>query len=145
MGQPSSPAPSRRGKRSEVGWVRQFIAEVVGTFGLVFVAAGADTMAVVSGGQVSVAARAVAPALIVAAVIYAMSDESGAHLNPSVSLAFVLRRDFPAAWLAPYWLAQVLGAVIASLVLLILFGDAAAAGVSTRTCFRARRSSSRPS
>ena len=82
-----------------------------------FVAAGADTMAVVSGGQVSVAARAVAPALIVAAVIYAMSDESGAHLNPSVSLAFVLRRDFPAAWLVPYWVAQVLGALIASLVL----------------------------
>ena len=131
MGQPPSPAPSRRGKRSEIGWVRRFIAEVVGTFALVFVAAGADTMAVVSGGQVGVAARAVAPALIVAAVIYAMSDESGAHLNPSVSLAFVLRRDFPAAWLAPYWLAQVLGAVIASLVLLILFGDAAAAGVST--------------
>jgi aquaporin Z len=127
------PKASRSGdtERAEIGWVRRFIAEVVGTFALVFVAAGADTMAVVSGGQVSVAAKAVAPALMVAAVIYAMSDESGAHLNPSVSMAFVLRRDFPAAWLAPYWVAQLVGAVIAALVLRILFPDAAAAGVST--------------
>ena len=107
------------------------MAEVFGTFALVFAAAGADTMALVSGGQVSVAARAVAPALIVAAMIYALSDESGAHLNPSVTLAFVLRRDFPAAWLLPYWVAEVSGALIAALVLRGLFGNAAAAGVST--------------
>jgi aquaporin Z len=107
------------------------VAEVFGTFALVFAAAGADTMALVSGGQVSVAARAVAPALIVAAMIYALSDESGAHLNPSVTLAFVLRRDFPAAWLLPYWVAEVSGALIAALILRALFGSAAAAGVST--------------
>ncbi len=48
-----------------------------------------------------------------------------------MSLAFALRRDFPATWLVPYWAAQVTGAVVASAVLLGLFGDTAAAGIST--------------
>jgi aquaporin Z len=121
----------RLDRRRGIAWVRRLSAEGFGTFALVFVAAGADTMAAVSGGQIGVAARAVAPALMVAALIYAVSDESGAHFNPAVSLAFVLRRDFPAAWLAPYWVAQAAGAVIASAVLVVLFGDAAVAGVST--------------
>jgi aquaporin Z len=116
---------------TDTGLLRRCVAEVFGTFALVFAAAGADTMALASGGQVSVAARAVAPGLIVAAMIYALSDESGAHLNPSVTLAFVLRRDFPAAWLLPYWVAEVSGALIAALILRALFGNAAAAGVST--------------
>jgi aquaporin Z len=112
-------------------WPRRLAAEAFGTFALVFVAVGADAMAVVSGGDVSVAARAVAPALMVAAVIYAIGDVSGAHLNPAVSLAFSLKRLFPASWLVPYWAAQLVGAVAAALVVRWLFGDAVRAGVST--------------
>ncbi|MDQ6796143.1 MAG: aquaporin, partial [Chloroflexota bacterium] len=56
----------------------------------------------VSGGEVSVAARAVAPGRLVAALIYAIGDVSGAHLNPAVSLAFTLKRLFPVRWLVPY-------------------------------------------
>ena len=88
-------------------------------------------MAVVSGGSVSDAARAVAPGLMVAALIYAIGDVSGAHLNPAVSLAFCLRRLLPYRWLVAYWGAQVVGAVVAALVVAALFGDAAHAGVST--------------
>jgi aquaporin Z len=112
-------------------WDRRLIAEAFGTFALVFVAVGSDTMAVVSGGEVGVVARAVAPALMIAALIYAIADASGAHFNPLVSLAFTLRRLFPAAWLVPYWAAQVVGAVGAALVVRALFGDQVAAGVST--------------
>ncbi len=112
-------------------WPRRLWTEAFGTFALVFVAAGADTMALVSDGAVSVAARAVAPALVVAAMIYAVGDVSGAHFNPVVSLAFTLKRLFPARRLAPYWLAQLTGAIVAALVLRMLFGDAVAAGVST--------------
>ena len=113
------------------GWLRRAAAETFGTFALVFVAVGGDAIAVVSGGQVSVAARAVAPALMVAALIYAIGDVSGAHLNPVVSLAFALKRLFPVRWLVPYWASQFVGAIAAALVVRWLFGDAVRAGVTT--------------
>ena len=117
--------------RLEPMWPRRLLAEILGTFALVFVAAGADTMAEVSGGAISVAARAVAPGLMVGALIYAISDASGAHFNPAVSLAFALKGLFPVSWLAPYWVAQLAGALAAAIVLAVLFGPALAAGVST--------------
>jgi aquaporin Z len=112
-------------------WPRRFAAELIGTFCLVFVAVGGDAMAVVSGGRVSDAARAVAPALMVAALIYAIGDVSGAHLNPVASLAFALKRLIPLGWLAPYWVAQLGGAILAAIVVRALFGEAVRAGVST--------------
>ena len=112
-------------------WPRRLTAETFGTFALVFVAVGADTMAAVSGGRVSEAARAVAPALMVAALIYAIGDVSGAHLNPVVSLAFAFKRLVPVTWLVPYWVAQLAGAILACLLVRALFGDAVRAGVST--------------
>jgi len=112
-------------------WVRRLSAELFGTFALVFVAAGADTMARVTAGQVSDAARAVAPGLMVGALIYAISDASGAHFNPVVSLAFTLKGLFRPAWLPAYWAMQVAGAIVAALLVRALFGDAVRAGVST--------------
>lgn len=109
---------------------RRLAAEAFGTFALVFVAAGADTFARVSGGEVSFAARAVAPALMVAALIWAIGDVSGAHFNPAVTLAFAAKRLFPVARVVPYWVAQLLGAVLAAGLLRALFGDAVEAGVS---------------
>lgn len=122
--------PSDRGV-VETSWARRIAAEVVGTFALVFVAAGGDTMARVSGGEIGVAARAVAPGLLVGAFILAIGDASGAHFNPVVSLGFALKRLFPVPWLPIYWACQLVGALGASALLRILFGDALAAGVST--------------
>jgi aquaporin Z len=120
MDQPADPA-----------WQRRLAAELFGTFALVFVAVGGDAMATVSDGAVSVAARAVAPGLMVGALIYAIGDASGAHLNPAVSLAFTLKRLFPVGWLVPYWASQLVGAVAAALAVAWLFGDAVRSGVST--------------
>lgn len=64
------------------------------------------------------------------AFIYAIGDASGAHFNPAVSLGFTLKRVFPARWLVPYWVAQLVGAALAGLGLRVLFADAALAGVS---------------
>lgn len=127
MGADRDPRGDRAGRLS---WPR-IAAEVIGTFALVFAAAGGDVMAAVSGGEIGTAARAVAPALIVAALIYAVGDTSGAHFNPAISLAFWARRLFPAAWLPVYWLAQLAGAVAAAVLLRALFGSAIAEGVST--------------
>jgi aquaporin Z len=111
-------------------WPRRLTAEAFGTFGLVFAAAGADVMSQVSEGAVSTAARAVAPGLMVAALIYAIGDTSGAHFNPAVTLAFGVKRLIPPVWMPAYWGAQLVGAVGAAGLLRGLFGGAIDAAVS---------------
>jgi aquaporin Z len=132
-----APAPDDRDRHRtsarpppDPGWPRRLTAETFGTFALVFVAAGGDVLARLSGDEVSAAARAVAPALMVAALIYSIGDTSGAHFNPVVSLAFGLKRLVPAPWVPLYWLAQLAGAILAALVLRGLFGDLIQFGVS---------------
>lgn len=101
---------------------RRLFAELLGTFALTFVAAGGEVIAEISGGAVSPAARAVAPGLLVMAMIYTLGSQSGAHFNPVVTLAFTLRRDFPWRRIPGYWGAQIVGAVLAALLLRALFG-----------------------
>src|SRR5262245_53845846 len=88
---------------------RRLVAEVFGTLALVAVAAGGDVVASTIG-DVSPAARAVAPALLVMAMIYAIGNCSGAHFNPAVSFGFALRDAFPWEMVPAYWLAQIVGA-----------------------------------
>jgi aquaporin Z len=100
---------------------RRLFAEMLGTFMLVLVAAGG---AILHGeGQISLAAAVVAPGLMVMAVILFMGAVSGAHLNPVVSLAFALRRDFPWRRLFGYVLVQLAGAALACLFLKAVLGD----------------------
>jgi aquaporin Z len=61
---------------------RRLLAELGGTFFLVLVAAGADVVNAVSGGQVGRAAAVTAPGMMVLALIYTIGETSGAHLNP---------------------------------------------------------------
>jgi len=110
---------------------RRLLAEAFGTMALVFVAVGGDAAGLVTGGDVGVAARAVAPALTIAAMIYAIGDVSGAHFNPVVTAAFTVKRLFPATLVPLYWIAQALGAIAGALIVRVLLGDAVAAGVTT--------------
>ena len=129
---PDRPAPAPRVKPShDPGWARRLTAEAFGTFALVVVGGGADVAARLSGGEVSAAARAVGPGLMVAALIYSIGDTSGAHFNPVVTLAFALKRLVPAIWLPTYWAAQLVGSVAAAGLLRALFGDAIDAAVTT--------------
>jgi aquaporin Z len=100
---------------------RRLFSEVLGTFLLVLAAAGGGLLH--GKGQISLAAAVVAPGLTVLAVILFMGAVSGAHLNPAVSLAFALRGDFP-WWRVPWYIAaQLLGATLACLFLLGVFGN----------------------
>jgi MIP family channel proteins len=123
--------PGRRRSHEMPDLPRQMIAEIVGTFCLTFVAAGGEVIASIAGDdQVTQAARAVAPGLTVMAMIYAMSDVSGAHFNPAVTLSFALRGGFPWTRVPFYWAAEFAGAIIAALVLLATFGDTADLGTT---------------
>src|SRR5213075_568091 len=93
----------REDRPAEPPTSRRLLAELVGTAALVFVAVGSDAMARLAHGEISTAARAVAPGLMVGALIYAIWDVSGAHLNPAVTAAFTLKRLFPPALVLPYW------------------------------------------
>jgi aquaporin Z len=101
---------------------RRLFSEVLGTFLLVLAGAGADTINVVSHGAISLSARVTAPGLTVLAVILFMGAISGAHLNPAVSIAFAARGDFPWVRVPGYILAQLVGATLACLLLVALFG-----------------------
>jgi len=110
---------------------RRLFAEVLGTFLLVLVAVGGDMVNARFGGQaVPYSARVVAPALMVMAVILFMGAVSGAHLNPAVSIAFALRRDFPWKRVPMYVIAQFAGAVLATLLLWALLGKQGSAGLT---------------
>ena len=103
---------------------RRLFAEVLGTFFLVLVAVGAGMVNARFGGlAVPYTARVVAPALMVMALILAMGAVSGAHLNPAVSIAFAMRRDFPWLRVLGYIAAQLAGATLACLFLLAVFGN----------------------
>jgi aquaporin Z len=102
---------------------RRLVTECFGTFALTFVAAGAEMIAVISSGEVSAAARAIAPGLTVMALIYAVGNCSGAHFNPAVSVAFTLRGAFKWTRLPGYVVAQLVGATVAALTLRALYGN----------------------
>jgi aquaporin Z len=110
---------------------RRLFSEVLGTFFLVLVAVGGGMVNARFGGDaIPAAAREVAPALMVMAVILFMGTVSGAHLNPAVSVAFALRGNFPWRRLPAYIAAQFVGAVLAVLLLWALIGKQGSAGLT---------------
>lgn len=109
-------------------WIRMII-EFVGTFILVTVAAGSGVINhYVGGGPISRTAAVIAPGALVMAMIYAFGPLSGLHINPAVTLAFAGRRVFKAAWVPPYLIMQMAGAVLAALFLQVMYGHVASGG-----------------
>jgi MIP family channel proteins len=100
---------------------RKYAAEFIGTFGLVFAGTGAIIINDVSGGAVTSVGIGLTFGLIVLAMIYAIGDVSGAHLNPAVTLGFFVGRRLEAKMVLPYVLSQLSGALAASLLLRALF------------------------
>jgi aquaporin Z len=110
---------------------RRLFSELLGTFFLVLVAVGAGMVNARFGGNaVPYGARVVAPALMVMAIILFMGAVSGAHLNPAVSISFALRGNFPWKRVPAYIVAQLLGAILATLLLWAMIGKQGSAGLT---------------
>jgi aquaporin Z len=125
-----APGPGADFDATAYQW-RRLLGEALGTFFLVLAAVAGPMINVRFGGHViSLAAQVAAPGLMVGAVILSMGAVSGAHLNPGVSVAFALRGDFPWRRVPLYVLAQLVGAVLATLVLVALFGRQGTAGLT---------------
>ncbi len=107
---------------------RRLFSELLGTFLLVLAAAGGGMMGHAFPGVISHTAAVTAPALTVMAIILFMGKISGAHLNPAVSIAFALRRDFPWNRVPGYIVVQLIGATLAALVLHAIINVSASYG-----------------
>jgi len=109
--------------------VRSLVAELIGTFALVFAGCGAIMVDQKTGalGHVGVA---LSFGLVIMVMIYAVGHISGAHFNPAVTFAFAVSRHFPWPRVIAYWAAQLAGAVAAALVLRGSLGDIAHVGAT---------------
>jgi aquaporin Z len=103
--------------------VRAAAAELFGTFCLVFAGTGAIVVNEVRSGAVTHVGVALTFGLVILALIYALGEVSGAHLNPAVTLGFCLAGRFPSGRVLPYVVSQCAGALLASLLLRLLFLD----------------------
>jgi MIP family channel proteins len=108
-------------KHVDLTSMKKYGAEFIGTFALVFAGTGAIIINDVSDGAVTHVGVALTFGLIVLAMIYAIGDVSGAHLNPAVTLGFFAARRLRGKIVLPYILSQSLGAVAASVLLSALF------------------------
>jgi aquaporin NIP len=98
-----------------------YLAELFGTFALVFAGTGAIIINDVTGGAVSHVGVALTFGLVVTAMIYALGNVSGAHLNPAVTVGFWAAGRFAGRLVLPYVVSQCAGAMLASGVLRLLF------------------------
>ena len=101
--------------------MKKYISELLGTFALVFCGTGSIIINQETNGSISHVGIAITFGLIVMAMIYALGNVSGAHLNPAVTIAFTLSGSFSVKELLPYILSQVTGALLACLILNYLF------------------------
>lgn len=102
-------------------FLKKCVAEVIGTYILMFCGTGAVIIDEQTHGGVTHIGVAVTFGLVVMSLIYAIGSLSGCHINPAVTLAFSLAKKFPAKNILPYILSQTTGALLASLTLKYLF------------------------
>jgi len=111
------------------GNLKPAIAELLGTFTLVFIGAGAGALAGSNGGGIVAVALAHGTALMM--IIYTWGADSGAHVNPAVTLAIALVGKISWVKAAIYWVAQFVGAVVAAYILKYLIKSTGALGATT--------------
>ena len=112
---------------------KQWIAEFLGTFTMVFCGTAAMAVNEVTQGGIGHPGVAITWGLIVMAMIYAFGDISGAHFNPAVTIGFAFAKKFPWKRVPAYILIQVLAAIAASYLVSYLFPASETLGATIPT------------
>jgi MIP family channel proteins len=110
--------------------MRKLSGEALGAFCLVFAGTGAIVIDGVTGGQVTHVGVGLTFGLIILAMIYALGDVSGCHLNPAVTMGFFVAGRLEGRWVLPYIASQCAGAVAASGVLHLMFSSHSTLGAT---------------
>jgi len=110
--------------------MKRYLAELLGTFALVFAGTGAIVVNQTTGGAVSNLGIALTFGLIVLAMIYTVGDVSGAHLNPAVTIGFWASGRFASRLVPGYVASQIAGAILASGLLHTLFPESRTLGAT---------------
>lgn len=108
--------------------MKKAIAELLGTFTMVFCGCGAMTVNEITGGSITHVGVAITWGLVVMAMIYAFGEISGAHFNPAVTVAFAFAKKFKWKDVPKYILFQTAGAFLAIAMLWILFPESQSFG-----------------
>ena len=106
-------------------WFKLSLAEAIGTFALIFIGVASISAAKVGGapdGIVNLASIGLAHGLTIAVMVAALGAVSGAHFNPAVTFGFVVTGRMNVATGLMYWVSQLVGAWIAALFLVAMFG-----------------------
>ena len=109
---------------------RELFSEAIGSFALVFAGCGAIVVNDLYGNSLGHLGVSAVFGLVVMAVIYAIGNTSGAHINPAVTIAFALGGRFPKAKIGPFVLAQIGGATLGALALRVLFPEHLSLGIT---------------
>lgn len=110
--------------------MKKYIAELIGTFALVFCGTGAIIVNDQSNGSLGLVGIALAFGIIVTAIIYIFGNISGSHINPSVTIALLIAKVISKKEALMYVFAQVLGAILASGLLKLLFTENVSLGAT---------------
>jgi aquaporin NIP len=100
---------------------RQLLAEAFGTMMLVIIGTGAIVMNDKTSGSITHIGICASFGIIVGVLIYTLSHISSCHINPSVSIALWLEKRFEGKKVLPYISAQIVGAIVGSIIIKILF------------------------
>ena len=107
---------------------KSLVAEFIGTFALIFIGAGA--VAIGAGGLIG---AAVAHGFVVVAFIYAYGHISGTHINPAVTLGFLIAGEIKFVAAVGYWIVQFLGGILGAVMLNVVLPNPGDLGVTILT------------
>ncbi len=92
-------------------WVRNAVAEAIGVFALVFV----GVLVIANGADLT--GIALAHGLTIAVMVAALGHVSGGHFNPAITLGLMLGRKIDLPMAVVYWVAQLVGAIVAAILI----------------------------
>ena len=107
---------------------KQYLSEFIGTYFLLFFGTGAMVVNQVYGGVIGHFGVAFAWGIVVIAMIYALGEKSGAHINPAVTISFLVLKKISLKKSTGYIISQILGAIFASFTLRFMFPEATTMG-----------------